>query len=161
MKIENAKRIIVIGIIGVIICVAYLCGFWAENKISFSNSENEISAEISDEIVDEISDEDLTEEMVDDTIIMEEEIAEPNEDAICSNESEIEIENEISDDDFDTEGRTHREIIEETLLQEVNMCKMIDSYEEGNWFAYYVYADGDVYVITLKNNAVDVCCQLN
>lgn len=152
MKINYAKRIITIGIIGIIICVAYLCGFWTENKISFSNSENEISA-------------DLTEEISDDTIIMEEEIAEPSEDAICSNKSEIEIENENSDDDFDddfdTEGRTHREIIEETLLQEVNMCKMIDSYEDGNWFAYYVYADGDVYVITFKCNKIDIICQLN
>lgn len=156
MKIKTAKRIIIVGIMGILIMLGYLCGFWTENKISFSNSENEISA-------------DLTEEILDDTIIMQEEIAEPSADAVCSNESKIEIENENSDEnsddnfdnDFDTEGRTHREIIEETLLQEVNMCKMIDSYEDGNWFAYYVYADGDVYVITFKCNEIDIICQLN
>lgn len=150
MNINFIKRIIVIGIIGIIICVAYLCGFYAENKISFSNSESEIA-------VEEV---DLTKESVDD-IIMVEEIAEQSTD----NESKIEIENENSDDDFDDdfdiEGRTHREIIEESLLQEVNRCEMIDSYEDNNWFAYYVYADGDVYVITIKNNVIDICCQLN
>lgn len=153
MKIKTAKRIIIVGIMGILIMLGYLCGFWAENKISFSNSENEISAE----------EDNLTEEMVDDTIIMEEEIAEPIEDEICSNKSESENENPISDSDEDseTEGRTHREIIEETLIQEVNVCKCIDAYEEGNWFCYYVYADGDIYVITLKNDRVDVCCQLN
>lgn len=153
MKIKTAKRIIIVGIMGILIMLGYLCGFWAENKISFSNSENEISAE----------EDNLTEEIVDDTIIMEEEIAEPIEDEICLNKSESENENPISDSDEDskTEGRTHREIIEENLIQEVNVCKCIDAYEEGNWFCYYVYADGDIYVITLKNDRVDVCCQLN
>lgn len=153
MKIKTAKRIIIVGIIGILIMLGYLCGFWAENKISFSNSENEISAE----------EDNLTEEIVDDTIIVEEEIAEPIEDEICSNKFESENENPISDSDEDseTEGKTHREIIEETLIQEVNVCKCIDAYEEGNWFCYYVYADGDIYVITLKNDRVDVCCQLN
>lgn len=77
---------------------------------------------------------------------------------ILESESENESENE---NNFETEGRTHREIIEETLLQEVTMCKCIDDYEDGNWFAYYVYADGDCYVITLKNNVIDKCVQLN
>lgn len=154
MKISYTKRVLAIGIIGIVICISYLYGFYTENKISFSNSENEISA-------------DLTEEVSDDTIIMEEEILPSEEEEICLNKIENENQNSDEnsdddfDDDFDTEGRTHREIIEETLLQEVNMCKMIDSYEEGNWFVYYVYADGDVYVITFKNNSIDIICQLN
>ena len=34
-------------------------------------------------------------------------------------------------------------------------------YEEGCWYCYYIYADGDVYVVTTKNNHVDICVQLN
>lgn len=108
------------------------------NSFSNSNSKTEISGEIPSENSE--NSEDLTKEEESDNVIEEDEIA---------------------DEDVDTEGRTHREIIEETLLQEVNMCKCIDAYEEGNWFAYYVYADGDVYVITFKNNKIDICCQLN
>ena len=37
----------------------------------------------------------------------------------------------------------------------------IDSYVEGNWYCYYIYADGDVYVVTTKNGHVDICVQLN
>ena len=37
----------------------------------------------------------------------------------------------------------------------------INSYEEGCWYCYYIYADGDVYVVTTKNNHVDICVQLN
>ena len=46
-------------------------------------------------------------------------------------------------------------------LAVIDYVALIDSYEDGNWYAYYIYSDGDCYVITLKNNHVDVCCQLN
>lgn len=147
MKIENAKRVLTIGIIGIIICVAYLCGFYAENKISFSNSENEISAE----------DCDLTEEVADDTIIVEEEIAESDLFEQIEDENQIENSKSVSEN----KPKTHVEIMAEECGLIIDEVNLIDSYEDGNWYAYYVYADGDVYVITLKNNAVDVCCQLN
>lgn len=144
MKIKTAKRIIIVGIMGILIMLGYLCGFWAENKISFSNSENEISA-------------DLTEEMVDDTIIMEEEIAESDSFEQIEDENQIENSKSVSE----IKPKTHVEIMAEECGLIIDEVNLIDSYEDGNWYAYYVYADGDVYVITLKNNAVDVCCQLN
>lgn len=43
----------------------------------------------------------------------------------------------------------------------VDRIKCIDKYAKGKWYAYYVYADGDCWVITIKKNKVDVCVQLN
>ena len=56
--------------------------------------------------------------------------------------------------------------LEDILIEECPFCVIdeiyeIDSYAEGNWYCYYLFADGDVYVVTLKNNHVDICVQLN
>ena len=55
---------------------------------------------------------------------------------------------------------------EDILIEECPFCVIdeiyeIDSYVEGNWYCYYIYADGDVYVVTTKNGHVDICVQLN
>ena len=52
-------------------------------------------------------------------------------------------------------------LIDECPFVVIDEIYEIDSYEEGNWYCYYLFADGDVYVVTLKNNHVDVCVQLN
>lgn len=58
-------------------------------------------------------------------------------------------------------NRKHKRLIQKELCQEIDSVECIDKYKKGKWFVYYVYAEGDVYVITVKNNAVDVCCHLN
>ena len=55
MKKTILKKVIVIMLIFIAMEVGYLIGFYTENKISYGNSEEEISAEVSNEIVDEIS----------------------------------------------------------------------------------------------------------
>lgn len=126
--------------------VCYLIGFYAENKISYGNSEEEISAEISDEISNEdleieteipISDADLTEETDDDIIIVDDK------------------------SDVDSEPTLEDILINECPFSVIDEIDEIDSYEEGCWYCYYIYADGDVYVVTTKNNHVDICVQLN
>lgn len=98
-------------------------------------------------------------------------------------ESELEIESEIpneiseSNSDYDSDDLTNIEdcviiieedepTVEDIIMNEcglavIDYVALVDSYEDGNWYAYYIYSDGDCYVITLKNNHVDVCCQLN
>lgn len=44
---------------------------------------------------------------------------------------------------------------------EIDEVDCIDRYDEGKWYAYYVCCGGDNWVITIKDNAVDVCVQLN
>lgn len=146
MKI-NIKNLIIIMIIFVLIEVAYLIGFYSTNKESYSNSENEICAEnpslnsesnsnFENEFLD--CDTDLTN--VDDCVII------------------------ITDDEADvnTYEPTHEDImLDECPFVVIDESYLIDSYEEGNWYCYYLYCDGDVYVVTLKNNHVDVCVMLN
>lgn len=43
----------------------------------------------------------------------------------------------------------------------VDYIQLVDEYTKGHWAAYYLYADGDIYIVTIKNGKVDVCCQLN
>jgi UDP-glucose 6-dehydrogenase len=52
-------------------------------------------------------------------------------------------------------------IMNECGLAVIDYIALVDSYEDGNWYAYYICSDGDCYAITLKNNHVDVCYQLN
>ena len=150
MKKNILKKAIVIMLIFIAMEVCYLIGFYAENKISYGNSEEEISTEVSDEIVDEISnkdleieteipisDEDLTKEIDDDSIIVDDE------------------------SDVDSEPTLEDILIDECPFSVIDEIYEIDSYEEGCWYCYYIYADGDVYVVTTKNNHVDICVQLN
>ena len=59
------------------------------------------------------------------------------------------------------EPLTHEAIIERDTGLHVDYIQLIDEYTKGNWCALYVHCDGDLYVITIKNNCVDVCCILN
>ena len=146
MKI-NMKKAIIIMVIFVLIEVAYLIGFYSTNKESYSNSENEICAEnpssnlesnsdFENEFLD--CDTDLT--STEDYVII-----------ITDNESDINI-----------DEPTHEDImLNECPFSTIDDSYLIDSYEDGNWYCYYLYCDGDVYVVTLKNNHVDVCVMLN
>ena len=64
-------------------------------------------------------------------------------------------------EEVETEPTIEDVIMNECGLAVIDYIALVDSYEDGNWYAYYICADGDCYVITLKNNHVDVCCQLN
>lgn len=146
MKI-NLKKLIGIMILIIAFEVVYLIGFYTPNKVTYGNSEDEIAEEISIceselEIEIPISDEDLTEEIDDDIIITDEDI--------CN------IEPLITED-----GYTHEDIIFNECKLWVDYMQLVDCYEDGNWYCYYIYSDGDCYVVTLKNNHVDICVMLN
>lgn len=141
-KIRNFVIIIVIIVVAIL---AYSVGIFTKNVIANSESENaeilsESELEIESEIPNEISESDFDYDSDDLTdtedcaIIIEEVEAEPTVEDIIMNECGLAV---------------------------IDYVALIDSYEDGNWYAYYIYSDGDCYVITLKNNHVDVCCQLN
>ena len=150
MKKNILKKAIAIMLIFIAMEVCYLIGFYAENKISYGNSEEEISAEVSDEIVDEISNEDLE---------IETEI--PISDADLTEETDDDIIIVDDESDVDSEPTLEDILINECPFSVIDEIDEIDSYEEGCWYCYYIYADGDVYVVTTKNNHVDICVQLN
>ena len=155
MKKNILKKAIAIMLIFVAMEVCYVIGFYAENKISYGNSEEEISAEVSDEIVDEISNEDLE---------IETEIPISNEDLTEEIDDDIIIVDNESEDDVeivDSEPTLEDILIDECPFSVIDEIYEIDSYEKGCWYCYYIYADGDVYVVTTKNNHVDICVQLN
>ena len=60
-----------------------------------------------------------------------------------------------------TDMDTTNAYIEEQTGLSVDYVQEIDGTDEFNWYAYYVQADGDLYVITLDHDEVDVCVQLN
>lgn len=150
MKKDILKKAIIIMLIFIAMEICYLIGFYAENKISYGNSEEEISAEVSDEIVDEISNEDLE---------IETEI--PISDADLTEETDDDIIIVDDESDVDSEPTLEDILIDECPFSVIDEIYEIDSYEEGCWYCYYIYADGDVYVVTTKNNHVDICVQLN
>lgn len=150
MKKNILKKAIAIMLIFIAMEVCYLIGFYTENKISYGNSEEEISAEVSDEIVDEISNEDLE---------IETEI--PISDADLTEETDDDIIIVDDESDVDSEPTLEDILINECPFSVIDEIYEIDSYEEGCWYCYYIYADGDVYVVTTKNNHVDICVQLN
>ena len=116
---SKLKKLIVIMVAMCLICISYLIGLYSENRVSYSNSENEISAE------------------------------------------EIPFENSESESDFvevfsHEFYKSHIAIIEEECRIHVDGSQLVDYYVDGNWYCYYVYNDGDAYIITLKNNHVDM-----
>ena len=155
MKI-NLKKVIGIMILIIAFEVVYLIGFYMPNKISYGNSENEITEEIpicESELESEI------ENLISDSEIAEEDLTEiPNDDIIIIEDEPIEEEV--------VEVIKKEPTLEDILIEECPLCVIdeiyeIDSYAEGNWYCYYLFADGDVYVVTLKNGHVDICVQLN
>ena len=138
--------------------VVYLIGFYMPNKVAYGNSEEEIATEnlISEDEM-EIENEDL---------ISENEIAEcdltNNEDydiIIANDESDVNDEDVVEIED--SEPTLEDILIDECPFYVIDEIYEIDSYVEGNWYCYYIYADGDVYVVTTKNGHVDICVQLN
>lgn len=150
MKKNILKKAIAIMLIFIAMEVCYLIGFYTENKISYGNSEEEISAEVSDEIVDEISNEDL--EIETEIPISDVDLTEETDDDIIIVDDESDVNSEPTLEDI---------LINECPFSVIDEIDEIDSYEEGCWYCYYIYADGDVYVVTTKNNHVDICVQLN
>lgn len=139
-KIRNFVIIIVIIVVAIL---AYSVGIFAKNVIANSESETaEILSESELEIESEIPNE----------------ISESNSDYDSDDLTNIEDCVIIIEED---EPTVEDIIMNECGLAVIDYVALIDSYEDGNWYAYYIYSDGDCYVITLKNNHVDVCCQLN
>lgn len=160
MKI-NLGKVITIMICIIVLEVVYLIGFYTPNKVAYGNSENEIAEGVpnceleleskNENLISEseIAEEDLTETSNDDIIIIEDE---PTKEEVIEEEVVEVIEKEPTLEDI---------LIEECPFYVIDEIYEIDSYEEGNWYCYYIYADGDIYVVTLKNDHVDICVQLN
>ena len=143
---ENKVRNFVIIIVIIITAVlSYSLGIFAKNVIANSESEtaeilSESGLEIESEIPNEISESDFDYD---------------SDDLTNSEDYAIIIE------EVETEPTIEDVIMNECGLAVIDYIALVDSYEDGNWYAYYICADGDCYAITLKNNHVDVCCQLN
>lgn len=162
MKI-NLKKVVSIMILIIAFEVVYLIGFYMPNKVAYGNSEEEIATEnlISEDEM-EIETEDL---------ISENEIAEcdltNNDDCdiiIADDESDVNDEDIVEEDVVevkDSEPTLEDILVDECPFYVIDEIYEIDSYVEGNWYCYYIYADGDVYVVTTKNGHVDICVQLN
>ena len=157
MKI-NLKKVISIMILIIAFEVVYLIGFYMPNKVAYGNSEEEIATE------NLISEDEMETETED--LISENEIAECD---LTNNEGcDIIIaddESDVNDEDVveieDSEPTLEDILIDECPFYVIDEIYEIDSYVEGNWYCYYIYADGDVYVVTTKNGHVDICVQLN
>ena len=140
---NKIRNFVIIMVIIIVAILAYMVGTYAKNVII--NSESEITAEVLEsesefdsEIPNEVSESDYDFDDLTDTndcaIIIEEVKTEPTVEDIIMNECGLAV---------------------------IDYVALIDSYEDGNWYAYYICSDGDCYVVTLKNGHVDVCCQLN
>ena len=140
---NKVRNFVIIIVIIVVAILAYSVGIFAKNVIANSESETaEILSESELEIESEIPNE----------------ISESNSDYDSDDLTNIEDCVIIIEED---EPTVEDIIMNECGLAVIDYVALIDSYEDGNWYAYYIYSDGDCYVITLKNNHVDVCCQLN
>ena len=140
---NKVRNFVIIIVIIVVAILAYSVGIFAKNVIANSESETaEILSESGLEIESEIPNE----------------ISESNSDYDSDDLTNIEDCVIIIEGD---EPTVEDIIMNECGLAVIDYVALIDSYEDGNWYAYYIYSDGDCYVITLKNNHVDVCCQLN
>ena len=157
MKI-NLKKAISIMILIIAFEVVYLIGFYMPNKVAYGNSEEEIATE------NLISEDEMEIEIED--LISKNEIAE---DDLTNNEDYdiiiVDDESDVNDEDV-VEIEKSEPTLEDILIDEcpfyvIDEIYEIDSYVEGNWYCYYIYADGDVYVVTTKNGHVDICVQLN
>ena len=145
---NKVRNFVIIVVIIVVAILAYSVGIFAKNVIvnskseiatESSESELEIESEIPNEVLESESDYDY------------DDLTNTKDYAIIIGEVE-ETENELTVEDV---------IMNECGLAVIDYIALVDSYEDGNWYAYYICADGDCYAITLKNNHVDVCCQLN
>jgi hypothetical protein len=129
----NNKQINILIIIGLIIMMfVYILGVHTKNIISYSNSEIKNPDEnLNSNIKIETEIPDLTTLIDYDNII---------------------VDNELTIEDI---------IMCDCGLTVIDYVALIDSCEDNNWYCYYICSDGDCYAITIKNESVDVCCQLN
>lgn len=95
------------------------------------------------------------EEVVVEEATVEEETT-PTEDVYTE---EVVVEENENNDECYKANATVEEIIEADTGLVVDKVKLVDSY--GNWAFYEVFADGDIYAVTIKANSVDVCVILN
>jgi hypothetical protein len=147
---NHVRNIVIIIVILVTAIIAYSVGMYAKNAVVMvSNAEVEDSAEVSDEIPIENSEENS--EIENEIPISDVNLTDEAKDVIIITENEA----------VETEPTVEDIIMNECGLAVIDYIALVDSYEDGNWYAYYICADGDCYAITLKNNHVDVCCQLN
>lgn len=142
---NKVRNFVIIIVIIVTAALSYSLGIFAKNVIANSESEtaeilSESGLEIESEIPNEISESDF----------------DYDSDDLTNTEDYAIIIEEV-----ETEPTVEDIIMNECGLAVIDYVALIDSYEDGNWYAYYICSDGDCYVITLKNNHVDVCCQLN
>ena len=142
---NKVRNFVIIIVIIVTAALSYSLGIFAKNVIANSESEtaeilSESGLEIESEIPNEISESDFDYDF----------------DDLTNTEDYAIIIEEV-----ETEPTVEDIIMNECGLAVIDYIALIDSYEDGNWYAYYICSDGDCYVITLKNNHVDVCCQLN
>lgn len=156
MKI-NLKKVIRIMVLIIAFEVVYLIGFYMPNKVVYGNSEEEIAEEIP---ICESELESETENLISESEIATDNLTDSEEDVI------IIADDEDVEDNEDVEEVYTEPTLEDILIEECPFCVIdeiyeIDSYAEGNWYCYYLFADGDVYVVTLKNGHVDICVQLN
>jgi hypothetical protein len=59
------------------------------------------------------------------------------------------------------EKRNRQTILSEREIDCIDYMALVDSYEKGKWYCYYICADGDCYTVTIKNGHVDMFVQLN
>ena len=157
MKI-NLKKVISIMILIIAFEVVYLIGFYMPNKVVYGNSEEEIATE---NLISEDEMEIRTEDLISENEIAECDLTN-NEDydiIIADDESDVNDEDVVEIED--SEPTLEDILIDECPYYVIDEIYEIDSYVEGNWYCYYIYADGDVYVVTTKNGHVDICVQLN
>lgn len=158
MKFKYENIIIIIGLL-LMICIGYIFGM---NTICCNSDyeDSEIHEEYAElgkddeEFRNSFSNSNSENENVEQDLTTEEENVIVNEDV-----EEIENIEDIEDEEI---VLTDEEIIiSETEITIIDEMKLVDSYEDGNWYCYYLYCDGDVYVVTLKNGHVDMAVQLN
>lgn len=54
-----------------------------------------------------------------------------------------------------------KKIIRRKKKIHIDRIKLVDKYVKGKWYCYYVYADGDCYIVTIKRGKVQKFVQLN
>ena len=144
------KRVITMAVLVFVMGTMMLLGSALTLTGECEDTEDTVASEITE--VDEASDD---EEVIEEAEADQIETAEPEPvEEVAEPEPEAEVV------PFCTELMP-ADIIDMQTGLHVDYIKLIDKYPKGHWAAYYLCADGDVYVVTIKNDNVDVCCQLN
>ena len=157
MKI-NLKKVIGIMVLIIAFEVVYLIGFYMPNKVVYGNSEEEIATE---NLISEDEMEIGTEDLISENEIVECDLTDDEDCDIIIADDESDVNDEDVVEIEDSESTLEDILIDECPFYVIDEIYEIDSYAKGNWYCYYIYADGDIYVVTTKNGHVDICVQLN